>query len=222
MKGKTVVVGFAFGFLLDFFVVLYFCYILLTHGDIEVNPGPKKNCSTSFSFCNWNLNSLTAHNYVKLSSLKAYNSVYKHDVICLSEIYLDNSVLSDESDLNFPGYPENVKRGGVCIYFKECLSIRFLDVPSNLDECLLFELSYRKKKCFIATLYRSPSQAREEFEKFLSNFEVLIKAIFNQEDAISIIMCDFNARSTNWCKYDISNKEGVQIDSVTSTHGLEQ
>ena len=104
MKGKTVVVGFAFGLLLNFFVILYFCYILLSHGDIEVNPGPKKNCSTTFSFCHWNLNSLSAHNYVKLSSLQVYNSVYKHDVICLSETYLDNSVSSDDSDLIFLGY----------------------------------------------------------------------------------------------------------------------
>ena len=122
-RAKTVVVGFAFGLLLNFYVILYFCYILLTHGDIEVDPGPKKNCSTNFSFCNWNLNSLSAHNYVKLSSLQAYNSVYKHDVICLSETYLDNSVLSDEKDLNLPGYklvradyPGNVKRGGVWEY----------------------------------------------------------------------------------------------------------
>ena len=104
----------------------------------------------------------------------------------------------------------------------ESLSLRFLDVPSNLDECLLCELSCKNKKCFIATLYRSPSQSREELENFLSNFVVLIKAISNQKDAISIIMSDFNAQSSNWCKYDISNNEGVQIDSFTSTHGLEQ
>ena len=96
-----------------------------------------------------------------------------------------------------------------------------LHVPSNLDECLLCELSYKNKKCSLATLYNSPSQSREEFQKLFSNFEVLVKAISNQKDAISIIMSDFNARSSNWCKYDISNKEGVQIDSVTSTHGLE-
>ena len=102
--------------------------------------------------------------------------VYKHDVTCLSETYLDNSVLSDESDLNFPGYklvrahyPGNVKKGGVCIYFKESLCICFLDVPSNSNERLLCELSYKNKKGFIATLYRSPSQLREEFEKFPSN-----------------------------------------------------
>ena len=29
------------------------------------------------------------------------------------------------------------ERGGVCIYLKGSLSIRFLGVPSNLDECLL-------------------------------------------------------------------------------------
>ena len=51
--------------------------------------------------------------------------IYKHDVICLSETYLDNLVLSDESDLNFLGYklvrahyPGNVKRGGVCFTLK--------------------------------------------------------------------------------------------------------
>ena len=70
IKGKTVVVGFALDFLLNFYVILYFCYILLTYGDIEVNPGPKKNCSTGFSFCHWNLDSMTAH-YVKFSSLLA-------------------------------------------------------------------------------------------------------------------------------------------------------
>ena len=55
-----------------------------------------------------------------------YNSVYKHDALCLLETYLDNSVLSDESDLNFLGYklvtadyPQNVKRGRVCSYFKK-------------------------------------------------------------------------------------------------------
>ena len=94
-------------------------------------------------------------------------------------------------------YPGNVKKGGVCIYFKESLSIRFLDVASNLDEYFLSELSYKNKECFIATLYRSPSQLREEFEKFLNNFEVLIKAMSNQKDAISIIMGDFNAAGVN-------------------------
>ena len=97
MKGQTVVVGFAFDLLLNFFVILYFCYILLTHGG---KPRTKEELLYQLFFLPVNLNGLSTHNYVKLSSLQAYNSVYKHNVICLLETYLDNSVLSDESDLN--------------------------------------------------------------------------------------------------------------------------
>ena len=99
----------------------------------------------------------------------------------------------------------------------------FLNVPSNLDKCLLCELSYKNKKCFIATLYSSPSQSRKDFEKVFSNFAVVIKAISNQKDPISILIGNFNAQSSNWCKYDISNNEGVQIYYTTSTlHSIEQ
>ena len=35
-------------------------------------------------------------------------------------------------------------------------------------------------------------------------------------------MGDFDAGSSNLCKYDISNNKGVQIDFVTSTYGFEE
>ena len=66
----------------------------------------------------------------------------------------------------------------------------FLDVPSNFDEYLLCELSYKNRRCFIATFYGSSSQSREEFTKFLGNFEVLTKTISNLKDPTSIIMFD--------------------------------
>ena len=47
-------------------------------------------------------------------------------MICLSESYLDSSVSSDNNSLHIKDYkilradqPRNVKRGGVCVYFKE-------------------------------------------------------------------------------------------------------
>ena len=36
-------------------------------GDVEVNTGPKPSSSQSFSICHCNLNSISAHNYMKLS-----------------------------------------------------------------------------------------------------------------------------------------------------------
>ena len=42
--------------------------------DVEKNPGPKPSSNQSFSICHWNLNSISAHNYIKLSFLRAYLS----------------------------------------------------------------------------------------------------------------------------------------------------
>ena len=41
---------------------LYIFSFLLYHGDIELNPGPRKLRQNSLSICHWNLNSLSAHN----------------------------------------------------------------------------------------------------------------------------------------------------------------
>ena len=84
-----------------------------------------------------------------------------------------------------------------------------------------FRIWATRTKSVLQLLYIAHQANQEKFEKFLGNFVVLIKSISNQKD--SIIMGDFNARSSNWHKYDTSNNEGVQIDSVTWIHhGLEQ
>ena len=74
--------------------------LLLTHGDIEGNPGPKRRTSNYFSCFHWNVNSITAHN--KLSLLSEYNTLHKFGVICISEIYLDKS--ADNDALSIDGY----------------------------------------------------------------------------------------------------------------------
>ena len=103
--------------------LLYIFVLFLCHGDIEPNPGPKKLLKYSISVCHWNLNNLSAHNFSKLTQMKACISMYKHDFICLSETYLDSSTV--DSLLKIDGYilvradhPNNIKRGGVCIYYK--------------------------------------------------------------------------------------------------------
>ena len=65
--------------------------LTLLHLLIELNPGPKKLENKLLSVCHWNRNSLTTHNYSKLTQLKAYISLYKYDFMCLSEIYVDST-----------------------------------------------------------------------------------------------------------------------------------
>ena len=69
-------------FLLTF---LYISCFLLCHDDIESNPGPSKLKENTFSICQKNINSITAHNFSKLTQVKGYISTYQHDFICLSK-----------------------------------------------------------------------------------------------------------------------------------------
>ena len=122
-------------------------YLILTRrsGDIEQNPGPKSNSCQSF-FCHWNLNSISAHNFIKISLLKTYIVTHKLDVICLSETYLDSSISNDDKNLEMPGYdsyradhPSNSKQGGVCIYYRNSLPLKILGIQ-YLHECINFEI----------------------------------------------------------------------------------
>ena len=77
----------------------------------------------SFSICHWNLNSVSAHNSIKLSPLRAYVSANKFDVICISETYLNSDTFTVDENLKIVGYTliradhaSNTKQGGVCIY----------------------------------------------------------------------------------------------------------
>ena len=153
-------------------VVLLCSYLIILSGDVEVNPGPKNSVSECLSICHWNLNSILAHDYSKLFLLKAYISVHKFDIICLSETYLDSTVPLDDVNLVISGYnlirsdhPSNTKRGGVCLYYKNYLPLRVLNI-SYLKECFNFEVKIGYKSCNFISLYRSASQSQDGFESF--------------------------------------------------------
>ena len=78
-------------------ILMNFCYfffsenLLLPHCDIETNPCPNKKYKF-FTFFQWNVNSLIAHNMLKLSSIVAHNSIHKYHFICICETHLYSSV----------------------------------------------------------------------------------------------------------------------------------
>ena len=98
--------------------------IIKRNGDAEESTGPQYNSYQSFSIFHWNLNSICAHNFIKLSLLRTSIVAKQCDVLCLPETFLDSDILSDDVDLNILGYnlvradhPANAKLGDVCIYF---------------------------------------------------------------------------------------------------------
>ena len=137
-------------------------------GDIETNPGPDPGYSNSFPFCHWNLNSIAACNFIKMSLLQAYKAIHRFDIIYFSETYLNNSLYTDDDQLAFPGYnliradnPNNTKRGGVCIYYRNFLSVKIINV-NILNECLICELSFLSRRVYLVGIYRIPSQSSNE------------------------------------------------------------
>ena len=82
----------------------------------------------------------------------------------MPESYLDSTISSDDSSLSVDRYnltradhPKDIKQGGICIYYRETLPVKTIQID-YLPECLICEFDYENKKMFIAALYRSPSQ----------------------------------------------------------------
>ena len=64
---------------------------LFLRGDIETNPGPRRNLNNPFTICHWKLSCIYVHNFAKVQLLKTYLAVNKFDIVCLSERYLNTS-----------------------------------------------------------------------------------------------------------------------------------
>ena len=213
--------------LLNLFYSLFYQILLIPHSDVETNPGPNKKYKL-FTCCHWNVDSLTGHNMVKLSSIAAYNTIHKYDFICISETYLDSCVPTNDRDTLINGYnliradhPSNNKRGGVCIYYRDSLAVQLVDT-NYLSECLLCEVSINNKKGYVAVLYRSPSQNSLEFDNFILKFEIIFSDINSSNLHCSIILGNFNARSNNWWQGDTQTGEGPRINYLTTSYGFQQ
>ena len=143
----------------------------------------------------------------------------KHNFICLSETYSvhDSLLKIDGYNLVRVAHPNDTKRGGVCIYYKESLPVRVINL-SYFEEALLLEMTYHNKKVIVSVIYRSPSQSINEFDSFLSNLEKLVSDINNCKPALSIITGDFNARSQSWWSNDINTTEGSKVFALSSSN----
>ena len=98
--------------------ILYFSLLANYYVKCDLNEIPMKIFHS-------NLNSISSHNFSKVSLFNTYTSLHSFEIICLSETYLDSSILSHEPNLEVQEYDliradhsSIVKRGGVCIYNK--------------------------------------------------------------------------------------------------------
>ena len=102
--------------------------LLLLSGGIETKPGPKR--SSNIKFCHWNLNGLAAHDFIKVPLVEAFITSNHFDLVyCLFETFLDSTIPNNDVNIQINGYSllradhaNNIKGGGVCIYYKEIVT----------------------------------------------------------------------------------------------------
>ena len=90
------------------------------------------------------------------------------------------TVSSDNDNLYIRDYklvrtdqPGNIKRGDMCVYFKESLPVSCLPNPYS-KECLIFQVSINNKRGYVFSMYRSPSQTSDDFNSFTTNLDKLV------------------------------------------------
>ena len=201
--------------------------LLLLSGDIHMNPGQR--ISKGLKFFHWNLNSICARDSIKIPLIEAYDAIHKFDVIAISESMLDSNIKNEaisikgfSPEIFRSDHPSNSKTGGVCLYFRDELPIKRRADLEILQEMIVSEVTISRKKVFVITLYRSPSQNSEQFEAFINNVQQVLSTIRDERPHCVIFTGDFNCRSSQWWADDVESPEGAALDEFLETNGLYQ
>ena len=105
--------------------------LLVISDTVEVNPGQNTLKEKKLSFAFSNLDSLPARDYARIPFIEAFQHSYAFYMFGVCESML-NSIISNK-DIVIDGFaPDpfrsdknvNIRNGGVCLYFKENLSIK--------------------------------------------------------------------------------------------------
>ena len=115
-----------------------------------MNPGPKE--LSSLAFIHWNLNRIAAHDFAKIYLIQFYALSYNTDIIFLSQIFLDSSILSGYNSLPFDHPSLNTKRGRVSTFYKDYLPIIGRDDLCALSECIVTKIKLEKNPYFLLAI----------------------------------------------------------------------
>ena len=139
-------------------------------------------------------------------------SVYLKDILIL---ILGNTLEISGCNLTWFEHPSNNEWGGICIYYKNFLALRILNVQ-YLQECINFSTKIGDIICIFKSLYRSPSQTLDDFKTFSNNFELNLENLVQRNTFLVLTIKDFNAKSSKWqCQINQLLKEMQFITNVT-------
>ncbi len=181
-------------------------------GDIELNPGPPENdISIFFS----NINSIRADDGVRFEYFK--NEIIDNNIMIAGLCEVGN-ISANLNEYAIDGYNiqhYSSENRGLILYVHDLVNCTLRpDLTAGSIECIWADFRINYKVATIGFYYRSPSQVPGDRKQFMSSFRNAVSKSLvrnNQLNSSVIVLGDFNARNTNWCK----------TDPVTDTAGRE-
>ena len=114
----------------------------------------------------------------KISLTEAYNSLHHYNIIALSQTMLDSTISSEyiyiegfSREIYCSDHSSNSKIGEVCLYFRNELVIKQRRDIELTREPIVCEINVSCKKIIFITVYRSPCQNSEQFDKIYANHD---------------------------------------------------
>ena len=202
--------------------------LLVLSGTVETNPGPSEKIR-NLSFAVWNLDSIPAREFARIPLIETFQATYNFDIFGVCESLLNKDILNDDIFIN--GFspdpfradkPENIRNGGVCLYFKENLPIKRRVDLELLSETIVAEVKSDKQKIFFVLSYCHPQLSVNEFENYTNTLETIYECIRNENPTLTIITGDFNARSPLFWENDNETKEGRVFNNFLISNNIDE
>ena len=212
------------------FVLFVLSILLVSSGSVETNPGPKPDIKNYLSFAMWNLDSLPARDYSRISVIESLQAVHDFDLFAICESSLHEQI-SNENLLIHGFAPEPLRadkpliahNGGVCLFFKGNIPLKRRKDLEILEETLVVEIRQKNnKKLFFVVSYRHPNLSSEETDLYFSSLNIIIERIDSEKPIGIILTGDFNARSPFFWENDADTKEGQVLCELAISNHLEE
>ena len=127
----------------------------------------------------------------------------------------------DGYNLVHSDHPSSSKRGGVCIFYRNHLPLRVINI-NYLNKSIIFDIKLSNKVCSFVVFYRPSSQSSDEFESFSKKLELTPDCVMQNTPYMMVLLGYFNVKWTNWHKHDKKNFEGITIENILSQCGQYQ
>ena len=148
----------------------------------------------------------------KIEEIRLSLLVAQFDVLCISETWLDESVLSSELEvIGYSALSKHINRhgGGILIYVNDKLDfIRRCDLEIIDLVCVWIEIRTETGKMLISSIYRPPSTKEKYLDTILDSIERA-----HDENCIILVVGDLNIDC---------DKPNTQLSLIENLFGLTQ